>query len=196
MSKLKLFLTIITILIAVVPITVQVIRYNDNPINLILPSSISEILQGGIDDLANADEFHFAGKTFPLPMLTGDPILSKDNTVELTYNFTNPLNGEITITSMNAELVCTEHKFKLGDVFIEPATLESNQTIDLDVTCILTSQAIEHIKTQHKGQTSIQTEFENFSVDLLDIKITMPHRKMGTIQIPQALLTLTPLLFR
>lgn len=193
MSKLKLFLTIITILIAVVPISVQVIRYRDNPVDLILPPSISEILQGGTDDLVNADAVNFAGMSFPLPILTGEPVLSKDNKIHLTYNFTNPLDGKITITTMDAELVCTEHKFKLGDVFIEPATLESNQTIDLDVTCILTPQAIEHIKTQHKGQTSIKTEFENFSVDLIDIKITMPHRKLGIIQIPLSLLTLNPI---
>ncbi|MCL2691616.1 MAG: hypothetical protein FWE56_05095 [Candidatus Bathyarchaeota archaeon] len=194
MNKVKLFLTVIALLIAVVPITTQVIRYRDNPVDLILPPSISEILQGGTDDLVNADAVDFAGMSFPLPILTDNPVLSKDNTVELTYNFTNPLDGEITINSMNAELICTEHKFKLGDVFIEPATVESGQTIDLNVTCILTPQAIEHIKTQHKGQTSIKTEFKNFSVDLIDIKITMPHRKLGTIQIPLTSLTLNPLL--
>jgi hypothetical protein len=192
MNKIKVFLTVITILIAVTPITIQVIRYRENPVDLILPPSVSEILKGGTDDLVNADEFHFVGKSFPLPMLTGEPVLSKDNTVELTYNFTNPLDGKITITSMDAEIICTEHKFKLGEVFIEPATLGPHQTIDLDVTCILTPKAIEHITTQHKGQTNIKTKFKDFSVDLLDIKITMPHRKLGTIQIPLTTSLLSP----
>ncbi|MCL2173061.1 MAG: hypothetical protein FWB84_05395 [Candidatus Bathyarchaeota archaeon] len=196
MNKLKVFLTVITILIAVTPITVQVIRYHENPVDLILPPSISAILKGGPDDLVNADYVDFAGMAFPLPILTGEPVFTQDNNLLLTYNFTNPLDGKITIASMDAEIVCVDHEFALGDVFIEPATLEPHQTLDLTVTCHLTPETIEHIKAEHQGQDSIKTEFTNYSVDLTDIKINMPHRKLGIIHVPMTILTLNNLLFR
>ncbi|MDR2707879.1 MAG: hypothetical protein LBB87_03955 [Nitrososphaerota archaeon] len=193
MNKLKLFLTVLSILIAVTPITVQIIIHRDNIVGLILPPTIADILTSNTDDLTNADSFDFGGSSIPLPMLVGTPILYPNNTVHLTYTFTNPLDGRITITSMDAKIVCTEHRFILGDVYIEPATLEPNQTLELNVTCILSPKAIEHISTQHQGQDSINAEFENFSVGLTDITITMDHRKLGPIQIPQTTLILNNL---
>lgn len=193
MSKLKLFLTIISILIAVTPITVQIIIHRDNIVGLVLPPSIAGLLKGGTDDLSTADAVDFAGMSFPLPYLAENPVFSKENTIELIYTFTNPLDGRITITSMDAEIVCIDHNFVLGDVYIEPATLEPHQTVNLNVTCTLSKQAIDHIATHHKGQDSINTEFKNFSVELTDIKITMDHRKLGSIQIACTLLNLKPL---
>ncbi|MCL1970136.1 MAG: hypothetical protein FWF66_01545 [Candidatus Bathyarchaeota archaeon] len=193
MNKLKLFLIVLSILIAVTPISVQVIIHRDNPVGLILPPTIADLLNGGTEDITNADAFNFAGSSIPLPMLIGNPVLFQNNTVKLTYTFTNPLEGRITITSMDAELVCIDHRFPLGNVFIEPATLEPNQTLELNVTCTLSTQAIEHIRTQHQGQDSINTEFENYSVELTDIKIIMDHRKLGPIQIPQLITTLNKL---
>ncbi|MCL2134288.1 MAG: hypothetical protein FWH37_01875 [Candidatus Bathyarchaeota archaeon] len=189
MNKLKLFLTIISVLIAVTPITTQIIIHRDNIVGLILPPTISDILAGGTDDLSTADSVNFAGMNFSLPVIVGDPVLFQNNTVKLTYIFTNPLDGKITVTSMNAELVCTDHSFTLSkDIFVDPITLEPKQTVNLNVTCVLSAKAIEHIKTQHQGENSINTEFKNFSVELTDIKITMPHRKLGSIQIPLTIL--------
>ena len=164
--------------------TVQIIIHRDNPAGLILPPTIAGILKGGTDDLSTADAVDFAGMSFPLPYLSEDPVVSKDNTIKLIYTFTNPLDGKITITSMDADVVCIDHQFTLGDVYVEPITLEAHQTANLNVTCKLSAQAIEHIATHHKGQERINTEFKNFSVELTDIKITMDHRKLGSIQNP------------
>ncbi|MCL2643679.1 MAG: hypothetical protein FWD52_09300 [Candidatus Bathyarchaeota archaeon] len=193
MNKVKLFLTVLSILIAVMPITVQVIRHRDNPVGLILPPTIDDLLNGGVGDLSDADIVSYAGMTFPLPSLSGAPMLSQDNTVKLVYTFTNPLEGTITIVSMDAEIVCKEHNFTIGTVFVEPTTFEPHQTLDLNLTCILTPQATEHIKTHHQGQDILNTEFKNFSVELRDIKIEMDHRKLGPIQIPQLTLLLQTL---
>jgi hypothetical protein len=193
MDKIKLFLTLLTILIAVVPVTVHALIHRENLVGLILPPSIADLFTGGTDDLVTVDEVDFAGMSFSLPTLLGDPVLFPNGTINLIYNFTNPLDGKITINSIDAVIVCVDHDFPLGDVYIEPATLEPNQTIELNVTGILTTQAMEHIISEHKGQNSINTEFKNFRVDLTGIKITMPHRKLGPIQLPLSTLTLNPI---
>jgi len=174
----------ITILIAVTPISLQVIIHRDNIVSLILPPTIEELLFGSTGDIANADVINFAGMSFSLPYLSETPTLSHDNTIKLSYTFTNPLDGKITIISMDAEIICTDHNFTLGHVSIEPITFEAYQTLELNVTCTLTAQAIKHIETQHKNQNNINTEFKNYSIDLTDIKIIMDHRKLGDIYIP------------
>jgi hypothetical protein len=185
MSKIKLFLTILSVIIAVTPLTVQVIIYRDNIVDLVIPPTVADLFEGGASNLYDADFFELAGgMSVALPYLSEDPVLMPDNTIKLTYTFTNPLDGKITITSIDAEIICIDHGFTLGKVFIEPVTLESNQTLNIDVTCNLTTNAIEHITTNHKEQDSINTEFKNFKVELVDITITMDHRKLGNIQIP------------
>jgi hypothetical protein len=189
MNKIKLFLTILTILIAVVPIATHVIIYRENLVGLILPPTLAELFFGGTDNLVTADTVDFAGMSFSLPILLGDPILLQNDTLRLIYEFTNPLDGKITINAIDADIVCIDHNFPLGTVFIDPAALEPNQTLEFNVTGILTLQALGHITTHHKNQNSINTEFRNFSVDLTGIKITMPQRKLGPIQLPSSILT-------
>jgi len=191
-SKIKFFLTIVTILIAVTPITVQVVIHRDNLVGLILPPTVEGLLSGSTIDFANADFVDYAGMSFPLPYLSKTSLLTRDNNIKMIYTFTNPLDGKITIASIEAEIICTDHAFPLGNVFIEPVTFEAHQTLDLELTCILSSQGIEHIKTHHDGQNSINTEFKNYSIDLTDIKIIMDHRKLGNIQIPQTIYDPTP----
>ena len=187
MNKVKFFLTVLSILIAVTPLTVQIIIHRDNLVNLILPPTFADLISEGTEDISDVDVFDFAGMYVPLPTLTGTPVLSQDGTVKLTYNFTNPLDGKLTVNSMDAEIICVEHDFTLGkDVFVEPITLGPHETCDLHVIVYLTPNAIEHIITHHQGQDNIYTEFKNYSVDLTDIKITMPHRHLGYIQIPKS----------
>jgi hypothetical protein len=183
MSKVKFFLTILSIIIAVTPLTTQVILYRDNLVDLVIPPTIADLFEGGVVDLYSADVVELVGTSFSLPILSKEPVF-QDNTIKLTYTFTNPLDGKISLTSIDAEIVCIDHGFSLGKVFIEPTTLASNQTLDIDVSCVLSSQAIEHIATAHKGQDKISTEFKNFKVELIDITITMDYRKLGDIQIP------------
>jgi hypothetical protein len=184
MSKVKLFLTILSIIIAVTPITTQIILYRDHLTDLVIPPTIADLFDGGVTDLYSADAIELVGTSFSLPILSEDPCILHDNTIKLTYTFTNPLDGKISLTSIDAEIICIDHGYVLGKVFIEPATLAANQTIDIDVYCNLSSQAIEHIATEHKGQDKIDTEFKNFKVELIDITITMDYRKLGNIQIP------------
>jgi hypothetical protein len=184
MSKVKLFLTILSIIIAVTPITIQAIIYHDHPVDLFIPPTIADLFEGGVTDLYDADVIELVVASFSLPILTGDPCLLQNGTILLTYTFTNPLDGKITISSIDAEIVCIDHGYTLGKVFIEPVALAANQTLDIDVYCILSSQAIEHIATKHQGQDKISAEFKNFKVELIDITITMDYRKLGDIHIP------------
>ncbi|MDR2203212.1 MAG: hypothetical protein LBE76_02715 [Nitrososphaerota archaeon] len=183
MSKIKLFLTILSILIAVMPISIQAIRYHDNLVGLVMPPSIEQLFSGGIEDLEAVDAIDFAGMSLQLPILQGEPILFQNRTVHLIYTFTNPFDTNLTINSMDADVICVDHHFILGTVLIEPVTLAPKQTLNLYVTCIFSTQAIAHIATEHKGQDSITTVFKDYTVELQGIEIHMEQRKIGDIKI-------------
>jgi hypothetical protein len=191
MNKIKFFLTIISILISVTPIATQAFVYRENLVGLVVPPEFDDLMNAAGGDLSDADAVNIAGVSFQLPVLSNAHIFPQNNTIELVYTFTNPLDGKITLTAMDAEVVCVDHHFVLGAVSIEPTPLEPRQTLDISVTCVLSVQALEHIATHHKGQDSIKAEFNNFSVELIGVKIHMDHRKLGEIPIKQ--LTLTPI---
>ncbi|XHH09826.1 MAG: hypothetical protein ACFCUE_04155 [Candidatus Bathyarchaeia archaeon] len=183
MKKVKFLLSILSILIIVAPITAEVLLYQDNLLGLIIPPEITNLMNGGnvktgINQIANTP--------FEPPMLSGEPqYFPENNTVKFTYNFTNPLNTEISIKTLNAKVVCHDHGFPLGEVGIDPATLEPGQTIDITAFGVLSQQALEHIATQHAGQSSINADFENLNVEMAGITIQMDLQQyVGNIPIP------------
>ncbi|MCL1977183.1 MAG: hypothetical protein FWG55_03630 [Candidatus Bathyarchaeota archaeon] len=194
MNKIKILLTVLSILITVTPIATQVLIHRDNLLGLVIPATINDLLNASVDGIDTADDVELAGISFPLPALSDEPVFFQNNTVKLMYTFTNPLNNEITVTAMDAEIVCTDHGFLIGNASIEPTTLEPKQTLDIPVTCLLSPQALEHIKTSHQGQDSIKAEFKNFSVELSGVTIHMDHRKLGYIQAPMLPIALNHLL--
>jgi hypothetical protein len=185
MNKIKFFLTILSILISVTPIVTQVFIHRDNIVGLVIPPEFDSLINAATDDLSNADAVNIAGVSFQLPVLSDVHISHQNNTIEMVYTFSNPIDSKITLTAMDAEVVCVDHNFVLGTVSIEPTPFEPKQTLNIPVTCILSAQALEHIATNHKEQNSIKAEFKNFSVELIGVKIHMDHRKLGDIPIKQ-----------
>ena len=183
MNKLKIFLTVLSVLITVIPIGTQVFIHRDNLVGLVIPSTFNDLLNTSVDDISTADSVDIAGFSFQLPVLLNAEFFFHDSTVKMLYTFTNPLDAEITLTSMDAEIICVADNFILGSISIEPTHFDPNQTLEIPVTCVLSRQALEHIAIEHQGQDSIKTEFKNFSVELIGVKIHIDTRKLGDLQI-------------
>jgi hypothetical protein len=183
MKKVKILLTLLTIIITVAPIAVQVLAYQDNLLGLIIPPQITDLMNGG---KTSTDISGLANSPFQPPELSGQPqFFPETNTVKFTYNFTNPLNTPITITTLEAQVVCHEHGFPLGNVSIDPTTLQPGQTVDITAFGVLSPEAIAHIKEQHAGQSSINADFKNLNVDMGGVTIQMDQQtNIGEIPIP------------
>ena len=187
MKKVKILLTIFTILIAVVPLTVEVLIYRDNLTGLVIPPEISNLLDGAnIADNVGTVTSDISNTPFELPMISGEPqYFPENNTVKFTYNFTNPLETEITIKTLQAQIVCHDHGFVLGEVGIDPSTLEPGQTVNITAFGVLSDDALEHIATQHAGETSINVDFQNLDVEMAGVTIQMDLQQyVGNIPIP------------
>jgi hypothetical protein len=187
MKKVKILLTILTILIAVVPLTVEVLIYRDNLTGLVIPPEISNLLNGSnIAGNVGTVSSDISNTPFEPPMLSGEPqYFPENNTVKFTYNFTNPLETEITIKTLQAQIVCHDHGFVLGEVGIDPSTLEPGKTINITAFGVLSDEALEHIATQHAGETSINVDFQNLDVEMAGVTIQMDLQQyVGNIPIP------------
>jgi hypothetical protein len=183
MKKVKILLTVLSILIAIAPLTVAVLIHQDNLMGLVLPPQITSLLNG---DAVSTVTGEIGNTPFEPPMLSGEPqYFPENNTVKFTYNFTNPLNTEITITTLQAKVVCHDHRFPLGEISIDPATLKPGQTIDITAFGVLSDEALEHIRLHHAGQSSINADFENLNVEMGGVTIQMDLQQgIGNIPIP------------
>ncbi|MGD6808619.1 MAG: hypothetical protein ACQCN3_02865 [Candidatus Bathyarchaeia archaeon] len=187
MKKVKILLTLLSVIIMVAPITAEVLIYQNDLVGLVIPPEIANLLKG---DNTNNNIGTVTGDTsntpFEPPMLSGEPqYFPENNTVKFTYNFTNPLNTEINITTLQAEVVCHDHGFPLGNVGIDPATLEPGQTIDITAFGVLSDEALEHIATQHAGQSSLNADFKNLDIEMAGVTIQMDLQQyVGNIPIP------------
>ncbi len=184
MKKVKILLTLLTIIITVTPIAVQLIAYQDNLMGLIIPPELSNLMNGGSSNNGIGEVANMPG--FEPPALSGEPqFFPANNTVKFTYNFTNPLNTQITVTTLEAEVVCHEHGFPLGTVAIDPTTLAPKQTVDITAFGVLSDAALQHIMEQHPGQSSINADFKNLNVDMGGVTIQMDQQQnIGEIPIP------------
>lgn len=182
MKKVKVLLTLLSVIIAVAPITAEILLYQDNLVGLIIPPEITNLLNGGVSTVTG----EIGNTPFEPPMLSGEPqFFPENNTVKFNYNFTNPLNTEISIKTLQAKVVCHDHGFQLGEVSIDPATLKPGQTIDITAFGVLSDEALKHIAAQHAGQSSINADFENLIVEMGGVTIQMDLQQyVGGIPIP------------
>lgn len=183
MKKVKIILTLLTILITVVPIAVELLLYQDNLLGLIIPPQINSLMNSGT---INTDIGQVSNTPFQPPQLSGEPqFFPENNTVKFTYNFTNPLSTPITITTLEAQVVCHDHGFPLGAVAIDPTTLQAGQTVDITAFGVLSNEALQHITEQHYGQSAIHADFKNLNVDMAGVTIQMDQQQdIGNIPIP------------
>jgi hypothetical protein len=187
MNKVKIFLTILTIAIIVIPITVEVLAYRNNLLGLIIPPEIANMANGSSSNGNSTSSL--VNSQFELPQPVGEPQYNPETkTVSFTFNFTNPLNTPVTINKLEAGIVSHDDGVFLGNVSIsEPLTLVPGQTVDITALGVLSDDAINYFKTHYAGQNSINVDFTNLNVDVAGIQVQVDRQNIGDIPIPSQL---------
>jgi hypothetical protein len=207
MKKLKIFLTLLSVVIIVVPVAFEVLLYRDNLLGLIVPPEMINLFNalsrngdggnllnssdnGGSLISDNSDISSLLSSGFEFPQLVGLPQYNPDtNTLSLTFNFTNPLETSIAVDKLEAGIVSHDGGVFLGNVSLaKPLRLEPGQTIDITVLDALSPEAINYFKTNVIGQNSINVDFVNLNVDVAGITVQVDRQNIGNIPIPPQLL--------
>jgi hypothetical protein len=207
MKKLKIFLTLLSVVIIVVPVAFEVLLYRDNLLGLIVPPEMFNLVNG---DSGNVDGGNFFNSSdnggslisgdsgfssllnsgFEFPQLVGEPQYNPDtNVLSFTFNFTNPLETSIAVDKLEAGIVSHDSGVFLGNVsLVKPLRLDPGQTIDITVLDALSPEALNYFKTNVIGQNSINVDFVNLNVDVAGITVHVDRQNIGDIPIPPQLL--------
>jgi hypothetical protein len=107
-------------------------------------------------------------------------------TVALTFSFTNPLSSDLTVNSMSGNMECAAHGVSLGVAELDsPVKLRPGETKLITLQGTWTNEALAHFQNGHSGETSVDVELTDLSIDIKGMKVhTDQHIPIGEIPLP------------
>ncbi len=198
MNKVKIGLTILSIVILVSPVAVELVMYRDNLFGLVMPRELSGMIENGFGDNSingnsvNGDNNNFGGlinQDFQMPQQIGEPTFDpSSNTVSFTFNLGDPINQPVSVETFNAGLVSHDDGLFLGNITIgKPIQLVPGQTVDISTLGILSDDAINYFKSHSESQQPINLDLTNLNVVVGGISVTLDSQSLPPITIPQGI---------
>lgn len=176
MQAVGIILFLITVGTIAAPVGAVIVMYHDNLAELVVPPEISELIDG--NSAALQQNLGISGGTNTSnPAMMGITVVDKQinalsRTFSITVNFTNPLNLNFTLNNLYAGVQCAEHNFSLGSVGLDgTVAIPAGKAALLTVTGSWTQDAESHFLTEHLGETSIDVNLVDVTVDLNGITI-------------------------
>jgi hypothetical protein len=162
LNKVKLVLTMVTIAINVIPLMGILLMYQGNWAALVVPPEITDIINDGVISENPLESITLVDSKY-------DP---ETRTVKLTFEVTNPLDYDLTVNSMYAEVRCDAHDFPMGQLTIaDPVTMRADETARIDVTGTWTEEAVNHIETAHAGARTIGIEVVGITITVNGVTV-------------------------
>ena len=184
MRKVKLILTVISILIVVVPVAVVLLQNQDDLLGLVVPSEFSQIINGDSngEDVASS----FLSSDFKLPEMVGEPVFDPlTNTAAFTFDFTNPLKTDLNVNTIEGGIVTSDGVF-LGNVSIkDPIKLSPGQSVDITALGTLSDEGLNYLK--NTNLSSVNLDLVDFNVDVAGVIVHIDEQNIGDVPIPPEL---------
>jgi hypothetical protein len=185
MDKVRLLLTLVTIVIVVVPLVGIVLAYQDNLLGLFIPPEMSEMA----DDFMGGDGINGSG--IEPPAMVGEPEYNPaTQTFSIGFQFENPFPMDIIIKSLTGNIECAEHRFHLGVASIrEPVSIDAGETGTLTILGTWTLEAINHFESEHGDEEFVDAVLLDLTVDISGLQLELGQGHMGqSIQVPNPVL--------
>ena len=166
MHLLGLILIFINVGAVAAPVTAVAVMHQNNLVEIIVPPEVEEIVNNTFT----------ISSSFSLPQLIDSEYDEASRTVTATFSFTNPLEIDLRVKSLSADVQCGEHGFMLGSASLKEAVqLAPDQTTIITVVFIWTEAAETHFKTEHAGAITINIDLVNIVIDVSGISIETPE---------------------
>ena len=175
MDKVKIALTILSILIIVVPLAAVTFLYRDNLSGLVVPPQVKSLVSGDS-----------AGLQFQMPQLVGQPQYdAQTGAVTVSFNFTNPLTNDVSIDKLSAE-VQSDSGVYLGNITLnQPIQILAGETSTINVSGVLSQNAISQIEAQNPGANGINISLTNLNANVAGVTVHMDQvNNAGQLQLP------------
>ena len=181
MDKVKIALTILSILIVIGPLAGITYTYRDNLLGLVVPPQIKSLVSGGNSTGSQSQP------QFQTPQIVGQPQYNaQTGAFALSFNFTNPLTNGISIDNLSAEITSADYSVSLGNISLsQPINIASGETSIINISGILSPQAISQLEAQNPGVNGINISLENLNVEIAGITVHMDQvNDVGQLQLP------------
>lgn len=166
MQILGLILVLINVGAIAVPVTAVAVMYWENPIEMIVPPEVEQIVTGMINTDQPVELPQYVSSTYDL----------SSRTVSAVFSFTNPFNLALRISSVSADVVCAAHTFTLGDASLSsPVQLDEGATAMITIVFTWTQEAEAHFEAEHAEATSVDVELVNLGLDVSGITVQVPE---------------------
>jgi hypothetical protein len=166
MQVLGLILVLINIGAIAVPVTAVAVMNLDNPIEMIVPPKVEQIVTG----LAST------GNSVGPPQYVSSTVDEASKTVSAVFSFTNPFNLDLRINSVSADVICAAHTFALGDAGLSsPVELDRGTTAMITIVFTWTQEAEAHFLAAHEGETGVDVTLVNLGLNVSGITVEVPE---------------------
>ncbi len=164
LNVLGIVLTLISVLCAAGPIVAVAIEYQSNPVELVAPPQVSNLVDDTLMNLTN----------FQMPQLVSTNYDAASRSAVLVVNFTNPVNMDFKLNEAYAEVRNHEDQTFLANAnLVNPVSITGGQTVNITISCAWSSQAESYFLTQHAGAKTINVDLTQLTVNVNEITITL-----------------------
>jgi hypothetical protein len=191
-DKVKVALTILSIVIIFVPLMAEVYIYKDNLEGLVLPPQIKDLMNGGSTENSGSSTSPQASAlpslpNFQMPQPVGQPQYDPaTGAFSYPFNFTNPLSTQLSFTQLSAQVV-TEDGTQIGNVSIpQTISIAPGATSILTAVGNLNTDEINQLAAQYQSGT-INIGLNNVNVVVGGVSIHIDHIDAGSISDLQSL---------
>ena len=165
MNKVRLILTVLTIAINVLPVAGVLVMNMDNLLGVVIPPEMTTAINGIMVPGGQLGES--LNLTFVVSHYDAG-----SRTVTLSFQVVNPLQFDLTIDSMSADVRCAEHDFPLGHAVLNnPVIVRQGETAAVDVAGVWTREGVEHLLAEHGGEQRITVEITGISLAINGVSI-------------------------
>jgi hypothetical protein len=181
MDKVKLALTVLSILIVVVPLVGAAFVYRDNLLGLVLPPQIKSLINGGSSNGSQSQP------QFQPPQPVGEPQYNpQTGALTVSFNFTNPLASQVSIDNLSAE-VQSQSGADLGNISLnQPIQIAPGETSTINVPGVLNQAAISQIEAQNPGASSLSISLANLNVNVAGVNVQKDRvNNIGQLQLSE-----------
>ena len=181
MDKVKIGLTVLSILIVIGPLAGAAFVYRDNLVGLVVPPQVKSLVSGG-DSTGSQSQ-----PQFQPPQLVGQPQYNaQTGAFTVSFNFTNPLTNEVSIDKLSAEVQSEEGGASLGNISLsQPIQITPGETSIINVSGVLSQAAISQFEAQNPGVNGINISLANLNVDVAGVNVHMDQvNNVGQLQLP------------
>jgi hypothetical protein len=157
-------LTLISVLCTAGPLVGAVVVYQNNPVGLVVPPEINDLVGNGSGNMSNLG----------MPQLVSAVYDAPQHTETIVFNFTNPVNMTFDLKSAYAEVRCHEDQMFLANATLtSPVSIGPCKTVNVTAVCAWTPETESYFQTARAGTSTLNVDLTQLTINVNDVTVVL-----------------------